>query len=45
MQLLKVLEQKTDHDRIHELKTEVELIQSAIKAKQAIENGKGHNHV
>ena len=35
MQLLKVLEQKTDHDRIHELKTEVEFIQSAIKAKQS----------
>ena len=45
MQLLKVLEQKTDPARIHELKTEVELIQSAIKAKQAIENENGHNHL
>ena len=44
MQLLKVLEQKTDPARIHELKTEVELIQSAIKAKHATEKENGHNH-
>lgn len=35
MQLLKVMEQKSDPARIHKLKNEVELIQSAIKAKQA----------
>ncbi len=45
MQLLKVLEQKSDPARIRELKSEVELIQSAIKAKQAVENNKGHNGV
>jgi hypothetical protein len=45
MQLLKVLEQKTDPARIHELKTEVEMIQSAIKAKQATANENGHNHL
>lgn len=35
MQLLKVMEQKSDPAIIHELKSEVELIQSAIKAIQA----------
>ena len=45
MQLLKVLEQKTDPARIHELKSEVELIQSAIKAKQSTEKNRGTNRV
>jgi hypothetical protein len=45
MQLLKVLEKKTDPVRIQELKKEVELIQSAIKAKQATADGKSHDHV
>lgn len=34
MQLLKVMEQKSDPATIHELKNEVELIQSTIKAIQ-----------
>ena len=35
MDLLKVMEQKSDPDRIEKLKNEVELIQSAIKAHKA----------
>jgi len=35
MDLLKVMEQKSDPDRIEKLKNEVELIQSAIKAQKA----------
>ena len=45
MKLLKVLEQKTDPASIRELKSEVELIQSAIKAKQAAEKKRGDNGV
>lgn len=43
MLLLKVLEQKTDPASIREIKTEVELIQSAIKAKQAAGKNRGDN--
>lgn len=35
MDLLKVMEQKSDPARIEKLKNEVELIQSAIKAQKA----------